>query len=102
VQGVLTAEAAVLVHFKSVGIVLLVFLRVVVSLLTLTACESDLYSHIRHLLINSGLLPCEIVPPSKRTPSLITFALRTPYNESPSFRDYGAQKKNPPNEVMLV
>ena len=44
-QGVLTAEAAVLVHLKSVGIVLLVLLRVVISLLALTARESDLNSH---------------------------------------------------------
>jgi len=44
VQGMLAAEAAVLVHFQSVGIVLLVFLCVVVSLLALTANQSNLDS----------------------------------------------------------
>lgn len=45
VKGVLTAEFAVLVHFKSVGIILFVFLRVVISLFAFTACKRDLYSH---------------------------------------------------------
>ncbi len=41
----LAAEFAVLVHFKSVGVILFVFLCVVVSLLAFTACECDLNSH---------------------------------------------------------
>ena len=42
---VLLAESAVLVHFKSVGIILLVFHCVVVALLTLCAGKCDFYSH---------------------------------------------------------
>jgi len=41
----LLAEPAVLVHLKSVGIILLVLHGVVVSLLTLCAGQGDLYSH---------------------------------------------------------
>ena len=44
-QGVLSAEPAILVHFKSVRIVFLVFHGVVVALLTLSASEGNLYSH---------------------------------------------------------
>ncbi len=42
----LLAELAVLVHLKSVGVVLLVLLCVVVALLTFCASQSDFYSHI--------------------------------------------------------
>jgi hypothetical protein len=45
VQGVLAAETAVLVHFKTIRRVLLVFYGVVVSLLAFVASECDLYSH---------------------------------------------------------
>ena len=45
VQGVLAAEAAVLVHFKSVGIVLLVLHGVVVALLALGAGQGNFDSH---------------------------------------------------------
>jgi len=45
VQGVLSAEPAVLVHFKPVRIVLLVFHRVVVALFALCACKCDFNSH---------------------------------------------------------
>ncbi len=41
----LAAEFAVLVHFKSVGVILLVFLCVVVSLLALSARQRDFNSH---------------------------------------------------------
>ena len=44
-QGVLTAETAVLVHLETIGIVLLVLFRLVVSLLALTACQCDFNSH---------------------------------------------------------
>lgn len=44
-QSVLAAETAILIHFESVGIVLFVFLRIVVTLLAFAASESDLYSH---------------------------------------------------------
>ena len=42
----LAAESAVLVHFKSVGIVFLVFLGVIVSLLADCAGERYLISHM--------------------------------------------------------
>jgi hypothetical protein len=41
----LSAEPAILLHFKTVGIVLLVLHRVVVSLLALVAAKRDLYAH---------------------------------------------------------
>ena len=42
----LTAEAAILIHLESVGIVFLVLLRIVVTLLAFASGESDLYSHV--------------------------------------------------------
>jgi hypothetical protein len=45
VKGVLFAEPAVLVHFKSVGVVLLVFHCVVVALFALCASKCDFNSH---------------------------------------------------------
>ena len=42
----LAAETAVLIELKPIGIVFLVLLRVVVSLLALTARQCDLNSHI--------------------------------------------------------
>ena len=42
----LTAEAAILIHLESVGIVFLVLLGLVVSLLALAARQGDLYSHV--------------------------------------------------------
>ena len=44
-KGVLFAEPAVLVHFKSVGVVLLVFHCVVVALFALCASKCDFNSH---------------------------------------------------------
>ena len=44
-NGVLAAEAAVLVHFQPVRIVLLVFHGVVVALLALGAGQGDFDSH---------------------------------------------------------
>ena len=44
-HGVLAAEAAVLVHFQTIRIVLLVLHGVVVALLTLGASQGDLDSH---------------------------------------------------------
>ena len=40
-----SAETAILLHLESFGIVLLVLDCVVISLLALTACQSDFYSH---------------------------------------------------------
>ena len=45
VERMLAAEFAVLVHFKSVGVIFLVLGRVVVSLLALAARQCDLNSH---------------------------------------------------------
>ena len=44
-NGVLLAESAILVHFKTIGIVLLVLHGVVVALLTLRTSKCDFYSH---------------------------------------------------------
>ena len=52
----LLAEPAVLVHLKSVRVVLLVLDSVVVALLALGAGQGDLYSHFfRHLRIRKIL-----------------------------------------------
>ena len=45
-HSVLAAEAAVLVHLKSVGVVLLVLHGVVVALLTLGASQGNFDSHV--------------------------------------------------------
>jgi len=44
-RGMLTAEPAVLVHLKSVRVILLVLHSIIVSLLALCAGKSDLHSH---------------------------------------------------------
>lgn len=44
-QSMLAAETAILVHLKTIGIILFVLFRLVVSLLAFTACHCDLYSH---------------------------------------------------------
>jgi hypothetical protein len=50
VDGVLPAKFAILVHFKTIGIVLLVLDRVVIPLLAFGAGHCDLYSHRTNLL----------------------------------------------------
>jgi len=50
---VFAAEPAVLVHFKSVRIVLLVFRCIVISLLALAASQCDSDSHLKHSYANS-------------------------------------------------
>ena len=45
VSGVLSAESAVLLHFETVGVILLVLHGVVVSLLALRASQSDFNAH---------------------------------------------------------
>jgi hypothetical protein len=48
---VLPAEFAIFAHFQSVGIILLVFGCVVVSLFAFGASQNNLiFSHLRHLL----------------------------------------------------
>lgn len=44
-ECVLAAESAILLHFKTVGIVLLVLDGIVVSLLAVIASESDFNAH---------------------------------------------------------
>jgi hypothetical protein len=50
VQGVLAAETAVLVELKTIGIVLFVLERIVISLLAFGAGQSDLNAHCVLLL----------------------------------------------------
>jgi hypothetical protein len=45
VSGVLSAESAVLLHFETVGVILLVLHGIVVSLLALGASQSDFNAH---------------------------------------------------------
>jgi len=45
VGGVLSAESAVLLHFETIGVILLVLHGVVVSLLALGASQSDFNAH---------------------------------------------------------
>ena len=44
-SGVLSAESAVLLHFETIRVILLVFHGVVVSLLALRASQSDFNAH---------------------------------------------------------
>ena len=84
-KGVLTAEPAILLEFKTVRIVLLVLCRVVISLLAFAANECYFHSHSVHLPVNlSGL------PPSKRE----NFMPFSPLKMSTT--------KNPPTEVRLL
>ena len=63
----LTAEAAILIHLESVGIVFLVLLRIVVTLLAFAADESDLYSCLPRISgAFSALLCTEKRPPRVR------------------------------------
>ena len=62
VSGVLSAESAVLLHFETVGVILLVLHGVVVSLLALRASQSDFYAHNGTSL---KLPPC-ITPPIEK------------------------------------
>ena len=55
-DSVLLAESAILLHLETIGVVLLVFHAVVVSLLALRASQCDFHAHYRHLLKN--LPPC--------------------------------------------
>jgi hypothetical protein len=61
VSGVLSAESAVLLHFETVGVILLVLHGIVVSLLALRASQSDFNAHNGTSL---KLPPC-ITPSSK-------------------------------------
>ena len=61
VSGMLSAESAVLLHFETVGVILLVLHGIVVSLLALRASQSDFNAHNGTSL---KLPPC-ITPSSK-------------------------------------
>jgi hypothetical protein len=50
VQGVLTAETAVLVELQTIGIVLLVLEGIVISLLAFGAGQGDFHAHCMLLL----------------------------------------------------
>ena len=63
-QGVLTAETAILVELKTIGIVLLVLERIVVPLLAFGAGKCDLYAHGFILLKDCGSSDREILRPS--------------------------------------
>jgi len=52
---VLSAESAVLLHFETVGVILLVLHSVVVSLLSLGASQSDFNAHNGTSLIIASL-----------------------------------------------
>ena len=56
-NSVFAAEAAILVHLKSVGIIFLVLLCVIIPLLAFAACESDLYSHCSVPPVYSDIRP---------------------------------------------
>ena len=86
-NGVLSAESAVLLHFETIGVILLVFHGVVVSLLALGASQSDFNAHKRHLL---KLPPC-ITPAMK---NLVSGQLH-----SHSEAEKGAQKNSPFSQV---
>ena len=55
-KGVLTAETAILVELETIGIVLLVLERIVVSLLAFCAGKCDLYAHGFILLKDCGTI----------------------------------------------
>ena len=60
VARMLIAEAAILGHLQTIGIVLLVLHGIVVALLALAAGQRDLYAHVSHLLHRSyGAYPVE-------------------------------------------
>ena len=66
VDGVLSAESAVLLHFETIGVILLVLHGIVVSLLALGASQSDFHAHNGTSL---KLPPCI-------TPAMIKFSRR--------------------------
>ena len=53
-QSRLAAESAILVHLETIGVVLLVLHSVVVSLLALRACHSDLHAHYLFTSVFAG------------------------------------------------
>ncbi len=73
-KSVLSAESAVLVHLESVGRILFVFHCVVVALLALSACKSDLNSHNGTSIFNVSLplikrqLRSAVKPGTKKRP----------------------------------
>ncbi len=67
-KSVFTAEPAKLLEFKTIRIILLVFCRVVISLLAFAANECYFHSHSVHLPVNLSVLP-----PSTWRKSLLIF-----------------------------
>ncbi len=77
----LAAETAILHKFDTIGIVLLIFCSVIVSLFAVAANECDFYSHlIKHLPVNMSFLP----------PCAESFAVKK------------HNKKTPPVQVTLL
>ena len=71
VKGVFFAESAILVHLKSVRVILFVFDRVIIALFALCASQSNLYSHdgTSILFLENFCLPHEVVfGAQKKTP----------------------------------
>lgn len=56
-KGVLTAEPAILLEFKTIRIILLILCRVVISLFAFAANECYFHSHSVHLPVNLSVLP---------------------------------------------
>ena len=90
-KSVFLAELAILVQFKSVGIILLVFLCVVVSLFAFAASECDSDAHCRHLLkiFEAKKLPFEVANRSvnaknEHTPSFLACCI-IPFDSGPVF-----------------
>ena len=57
-HGVLSAESAVLLHFETIGVILLVLHGVVVSLLALVASQSHFNAHFGTSLNCLPVSPC--------------------------------------------
>lgn len=91
-QGVFTTERAILVHFKSVRIILLVFLRVVITLFAFAARQCYFYSCVISHDIGTSQLNLRNLSP------FVCFSHRTSLRQKILL----AQKKNPLPEVIAL
>jgi hypothetical protein len=103
VKRVFLTEPAVLVHFKPVGVVFLVFHRVVVTLLALGASQSNFHSHdgtsrfteFFSLPPSAAKKDAPARPPGSYDPTPEAAAKRLAENRGVFFlREKCAQKKN--------
>jgi hypothetical protein len=90
VNGVLSAKSAVLLHFETVGVILLVLHGVVVSLLALGASQCNFNAHIGTSLNFASLYHS----------GYQKFSWRRNYLP-PSAAEKGAQKQSPFSQVRL-